>query len=206
MILGALFLLCGLGLIATPCLALLGTVTGSVEAPRDGHDLLGTLVAMAVCLAMAVAVIALGVLCLNASLLPKTLEVTKDGIELLWLGKRRGLIPFANVRDVYVQTRAMDGETAEGAYWQAFLAGGLIGGLIARSRFDPDEPVGFVIRLADGRDPDTSWPRSIFKKAPTRRIEVRYFWKLLHRRLVEKIARALARHKDKSAGRRDVQE
>src|SRR5579872_7234815 len=88
MILGVLFLGCGLLLVATPCFALVGTVFGSVTAPKDGHDLLGTLCALAVCLAMAVATLALGVLCLHATLLPKTLEITDEGIELRWFKKR----------------------------------------------------------------------------------------------------------------------
>ncbi len=195
MILGVLFLGCGLLLVATPCFALVGTVFGSVTAPKDGHDLLGTLCALAVCLAMAVATLALGVLCLHATLLPKTLEITDEGIELRWFKKRLGKVPFGNVKDVIVKTRAMAGQTAGGAFWQGFLSGGLIGGFIAQSRFDPNESIGFVIKLADGSDPDTSWPKGFFQKEQKKRLEVHYYWKLSHGRLVEKIASAVARHK-----------
>jgi hypothetical protein len=195
MILGVLLLGCGFLLIATPCLGLVGTVVGSVTAPKDAHDLLGTLCALGVCLAMAVATLGLGVLCLHATLLPKTLEITKEGIELRWFKKRLGKVPFANVKDVFVKTRAMAGETAGWAFWQGFLSGGLIGGFLAQSRFDPNEPIGFVIRLADGRDPDTFWPRGFFQRGQIKRLELHYYWKLPHGRLVEKIAKAVACHK-----------
>jgi hypothetical protein len=195
MILGVLFLGCCFLLVATPCCALLGTVAGSVTPPKDAHDLLGTLCALGVCLAMAVGTLALGVLCLHATLLPRTLEVTDEGIELRWFKKRLGKVPFANVRDVYVKTRAMAGLTASGAFWQGFFAGGLIAGSIAQSRFDPNEPIGFVIKLADGDDPDTSWSKGFFQKGQRKRLELDYYWKLPHGRLVEKIANALARHK-----------
>jgi hypothetical protein len=195
MILGVLFLGCALLLIAAPCIALAGTAVGSVTPPQDFHDLLGTLCVLGVSLAMMAATLALGVLCLNASLLPKTLEINDEGIELRWFKKRLGMIPFANVKDVFVKTRAMAGQSAEGAFWQASLRGGLIGGLIAQSRFDPNESIGFVIRLADSNDPDTFWPKGIFGKQQKKRLEVHYYWRLPHDRLVEKIASAVARHK-----------
>ncbi len=195
MILGVLFLGCALLLVATPCFALAGTAVGSVTPPKDFNDLLGTLCAFGVCLAMMVATLALGVLCLNATLLPKTLEITDEGIELRWFKKRLGKVPFANVKDVFVKTRAMAGQTAAGAFWEASFRGGLIGGLIAQSRFDPDESIGFVIKLVDSSDPDTTWPKGFFRKDPKKRLEVDYYWKLSHGRLVEKIASAVARHK-----------
>ena len=199
LILGVLFLGCGLLLIGTPCLGLIGMAFGLVTGPTDAHDLLGTLCALGVCLAMAAATLALGVLCLHATLLPRTLAITDEGIELLRFGKRLGKIPFANIKDVFVQTRAMAGQTAQGAYWQGFLRGGLIGGFIAQSRFDPDESIGFVIKLAKSSDPTTSWPRGLFKgffkKQQPKRLEVLDYWKLSHGRLVEKIAKEVSRHK-----------
>jgi hypothetical protein len=104
------------------------------------------------------------------------------------------------VKDVFVKTRAMAGQTAQGAYWDGFFRGGLIGGFVAQSRFDPDESIGFVIQLADSKDPDTLWPKSIFKKAHKKRLEVDYYWIMSHERLVEKITQAVASHK--SAQRR----
>jgi hypothetical protein len=194
MILGVLFLLGGFGLIATPCLALAGTFVGTVTPPRDRQELLGTLFAMGVCLALAIVLLALGVLCLNASLLPKTLEITDEGVELRWFTKRLGRVPFANMRGVLVKTRAMAGETADSAFWNAFFAGGWIAGMMARSRFDPDEPVGLVIKLRDAQDPDTFWPRGIFRRDPRKRLDVHYYWQLPHGQLVEKIAKALSRY------------
>jgi hypothetical protein len=90
MILGGLFLLCALFLIVMPCLGLIGSVFGSVTLPKDRQELLGTLCAMGVCLAMMAATLGLGVLCLNATLLPKTLELTDEGIELRWFRKKLG--------------------------------------------------------------------------------------------------------------------
>jgi hypothetical protein len=198
LILGVLFLLCALFLIVMPCLGVAGTVVGAVTLPKDGHEALGTLCAFGVCLALLVITFALGVLCLNATLLPKTLEVTEDGIELRWFAKRLGHVPFANMKGVTVKTRAMAGETANTAFWQAFFAGGLIGGLIAQRRFDPNEPIGFIIKLIDADDPDTSWPRGLFKSAPHKRLDVHYYWKLPHARLVQKIDAALVRYKGSS--------
>lgn len=195
MILGILFLGCALLLIGTFFFALVGTAIGSVTPPKDFHDLLGTLCVLGVSLAMMATTLGLGVFCLHASLLPKTLEITDEGIELRWFKKQLGNIPFANVKEVFVKTRAMAGQTAEGAFWQAAFRGGLIGGLIAQSRFNPDESIGFVIKLAKDRDPDTFWPRGYFQKNQKKRIEVAYYWKLPHERLVEKIASAVARHK-----------
>jgi hypothetical protein len=192
---GILLLGGGLLLLATPCCALLGTFAGSVTPPRDTNDLLGTLCVLGVLLAMAFAALALGVLCMHATLLPKTLEITDEGIELRWFKKRLGKVPFANVKDVYVKTRAMAGQTAAGAFWQGFYAGGFIAAYAAQSRFDPNESIGFVIKLADDRDPDTFWPKGFFQKDQKKRLEVRYYWKLSHGRLVEKIANAVARHK-----------
>ena len=200
LILGVLLLACGLLLIATPCLGLAGTVVGAVETPKDGHELLGTLCMLGVCLAMAAALLGLGVLCMHDTLLPKTLEITDEGLELRWFKKRLGRVPFTNVKDVFVKTRAMAGQTAQGAYWQGFLSGGLIGGFLAQSRFDPDESIGFVIRLADASDPDTAWPKGFFKKDQKKRLEVHYYWKQPHGRLVEKIAKAVARHKKQITG------
>ena len=75
-----------------------------------------------------------------------------------------GRVPFTNVKDVFVKTRGMAGQTAQGAYWQGFLSGGLVGGFLAQSRFDPDESSGFVIKLADSRDLDTFWPKGASSK------------------------------------------
>jgi hypothetical protein len=84
------------------------------------------------------------------------------------------------------------------AFWQAFFAGGLIGGLIAQSRFDPNEPVGFIIKLVDADSPDTYWPRAFFKSPPHKQLDVLYHWRIPHPRLVKKIEAALARYKDSS--------
>jgi hypothetical protein len=195
MILGVLFLCCALLLVAAPCLAIVGTAAGSVTLPKDGHEVLETLIMLGVCLAMAVATLALGVLCLHATLLPKTLEITDEGIELFWFTKRLGKVPFTNVKEAFVKTRAMAGQTAEGAAAQAFFTGGWIAGMVAQSRFDPNESIGIVIKLADGSDPDTFWPKGLFKKAQKKRLEVDYYWKLPHGKLVEKIAKAVERHK-----------
>jgi hypothetical protein len=194
MVLGILFLLCGFGLLAAPCLGLAGTAVGSVTPPGDRHELLGTLFAMGVCLALAAVMLALGLLCLNASLLPMTLEITDEGVRLYWLSRQLGNIPFANMKGVIVKTRAMAGETADSAYWNGFFAGGLIGGAVAQSRFDPDESVGFIIKLVDADDPDTFWPKGIFGKGPRKRLEASDSWKLPHGRLVEKIRTALSRY------------
>ncbi|HZZ82571.1 MAG TPA: hypothetical protein VFE62_28995 [Gemmataceae bacterium] len=196
MVLGVLFLGCGILLVGTPCIAGAGTLFGSVSPPRDANELKGTLCVLAVCLAMAAATLSLGVLCLNATLLPRTLEITNEGIELRWFQKKLGNVPFANVKEVFVKTRAMAGETAEGAYWQAFLTGGFIAATIARNRFNPNEPIGIVITLMDGKDPDTFWPRTLFKKNHKKRLEVLYHWKLPHKRIVEKITKAVSRHKE----------
>ena len=186
-------------LFATPCFGLIGMAFGGVTAPEGRHELLETLVMLGVCLFMAAATLALGVLCLNATLLPKTLEIADDGVELRWFKKRLGWVPFANVKDVFVKTRAMAGQTAQQAFWQASFRGGFIAGYIAQSRFDPNESIGLVIKLADGDDPDTFWPNGFFKKQPKKRVEVLYNWKLPHERLVEKIAKAAARHKTQAA-------
>src|SRR5215831_15339859 len=84
MILGVLFLCCGFLLIAAPCLGLVGTVVGGVTPPKNGHEILGTLCVLGVCIALAAATLALGVLCLHATLLPKTLEIADEGVELFW--------------------------------------------------------------------------------------------------------------------------
>jgi hypothetical protein len=199
MILGILFLGCALLLIGAFFFALVGTAIGSVEPPKDFHDLLGTLCMLGVSFAMMGGTLALGVFLLNASLLPKTLEITGEGIELRWFKKQIGNIPLDNVKDVIVKTRAMAGQTAQGAFWQASLRGGLIGGLIAQSRFNPDEPIGFIIKLATDRDPDTFWPRGYFQKSQKKRIEVAYYWTVPHDRLVEKIDSAVARHKKQTS-------
>src|SRR5579862_4796295 len=82
MILGVLFLGCGILLIATPCFGLAGVVIGSVSAPTDSQDLWGTLCMVGICFAMAAAMLGLGVLCLHATLLPKTLGITDESLEL----------------------------------------------------------------------------------------------------------------------------
>ena len=199
MILGVLFLGCALVVLAAPCIGLLGVAVGGVTTPKGGQEVLEALFMLGVCLVMAAATLALGVLCLNATLLPKTLEIADDGVELRWFKKRIGWVPFANVKDVFVKTRAMAGQTAEQAFWQASFRGGWIAGLIARSRFNPNESIGFVIKLADGGDPDTFWPKGFFKKQQKKRLEVLYYWKLPHDRLVEKIAKAAARHNAEAA-------
>jgi hypothetical protein len=126
-------------------------------------------------------------------LLPKTLVITEDGIELRWFGKRLGNVPFVNVEDVVVKTRAMAGQTADGAFWQSFFAGGLIAGYVARSRFNPHEPIGFIIQLAHAHDPDTIWPRGLFAREQLKRVDVNYYWKVPHKKLVDRICKALAR-------------
>ncbi len=180
-------------LLAAPCLGLAGTLVGSVTPPNSRHELLGTLFALGVCLVLAVILLGLGVLCVNALLVPKTLLVTEDGIELRWLGKRLGNVPFLNVEDVVVKTRGMAGQTADSAFWQGFFAGGLIAGYVARSRFNPHEPIGFIIKLSDADDPDTFWPRGLFARKQIKRLDVHYYWKLPHKKLVDKIRRALPR-------------
>jgi hypothetical protein len=85
------------------------------------------------------------------------------------------------------------GQTADSAFQDAFFVGGLIGAIIARSRFDPDEPIGFIIKLLDADDPDTFWPKGVFGKRHRKRLDVPYYWKLPHGRLVEKIRDALSR-------------
>lgn len=196
LILGILFLLCGLLLVSIPCFGLAGTLVGSVTLPKDSHEALGTLFALGVCMVLAVILLVLGVLCMNATLLPKTLEVTDEGIELRWFTKRLGNVPFANLKQVRVKTRAMAGQTADSVSFQAFLAGGVIAAMVARNRFDPDEPIGFIIQLAKADDPDTFWPRGIFKRAEKKRLEVHYYWQVPHTRLVQKIDKALSRFKD----------
>jgi hypothetical protein len=49
-----------------------------------------------------------------------------------------------------------------------------------------------------GQIRDTSWPRGFFQKDPKKRLEVHYYWKLPRGRLVEKIANAVARHKEEA--------
>ena len=77
-ILGVLFMLFVPLLIGTPCLALVGTLFGQVTPPKSSHEVLEVVVMLGVCLVMAVALLGLAVLCLNATLLPKTLHVTDD--------------------------------------------------------------------------------------------------------------------------------
>jgi hypothetical protein len=198
LILGALFLGCALLLIATPCLGVVGMAFGAVSAPKGPQEIPEIVFMLEVCLVLAAALLGLGVLCMHATLLPKTVEVNDEAVELRWFKRRLGRVPLANVRDVFVQTRAMAGQTAQGAFEQGAFRGGLIGGLVAQSRFDPNETIGFVIRLADGDDPDTFWPKGFFGKAPKKRLEVFHYWKVPHDRLVEKIAKAAARHKERA--------
>ena len=54
LILGILFLLCGLLLVSIPCFGLAGTLVGSVTLPKDSHEALGTLFALGVCMVLAV--------------------------------------------------------------------------------------------------------------------------------------------------------
>jgi hypothetical protein len=195
MILGVVFLGLGLFLVLTPCIGVVAIAFGSMARPTDAHDYLATLCMVGICMALGAALLAVGVLAMHATLLPKTLAITAEGIELRWFKKRLGKIPFANMKDVYVKTRAMAGQTAGRAFWQGFLAGGLIGGLAAQSRFDPNESIGFIIKLADSSDPDTSWPKGFFQKELKKRLEVNHYWVMSHRQLVERIADAVARHK-----------
>lgn len=202
LVLGGLFLVCGFGLLAMPCLGIVGTVFGAVTPPHDSHEALGILFVLGVLLVMAFSMLALGTFCMNATLLPRTLRVADGNLEFFWFRKQLGRIPLANVKNVIIKTRAMAGQTADKAYWNAFFAGGIIAATVARHRFDPNEPIGFIIQLVDARDPDTFWPRGIikrFKSTPGKRIEVDYYWKLPHRRLVEKITKALSRCPDESA-------
>jgi hypothetical protein len=195
-ILGVLCLLCGAGLLLLPCVGVGLALIGKMTPPtNNAQDLLGALCVLGLCLAMAFATLGLGVLCLHATILPKTLQISDDGLLLFWGKKKLGEVPFANVKDVMVKTRAMAGQTANSAFWQGFLQGGLIGGAMARSRFDPNESVGIVIRLADPEDADTFWPKGLFKSDKKKRLEVDYCWELSHTKLVEKIATALSRHK-----------
>ncbi len=196
LVLGILFLACTGLLVLTPCLALAGTLVGSVAPPRDGHDALGALCALGVLMVMALGTLGLGVLCLHATLLPKRLEISDEGIHLYWFRKELGRVPFANMREVIVKTRAMAGETADKAFWQASFAGGWIAGMVARRRFDPNEPIGFIIKLADADDPDTFWPKKFFGGGINKRLDVPYYWKVKHDRLVQKIAKALARYEE----------
>ncbi len=193
-ILGVLFLLCAAVLLATPCLGLIGSLFGPVPLPHGSHELLEALFMLGVCLVMAVATLALGVLCLNATLLPKTLCVTDNALQLFWLKKQIGEVPFANIKESdLVLTRAMAGQTAEGVAAQAMFRGGWIAAAVAQSRFKPDEPIGFVIRVVDPGDPDMFWPKGFFKRKNPKRIEVRCYWKSPHPTVVRKIAVALAR-------------
>jgi hypothetical protein len=201
LILGILFLLCGLLLLSMPCLGLAGTMVGWVTLPKDSHETLGTLCVLGFSLVLAAVLLALGVLCMKATLLPKTLEITDEGIELRWFTKRLGKVPFANMKNAIVKTRAMAGQTADSASFQAFLAGGFIAAMIARNRFDPNEPIGFIIQLEKAGDPDTFWPRSIFKRSQKKRLEVHYYWKVSHTRLVQKIDRALSRYNEEERAR-----
>jgi hypothetical protein len=193
-ILGVLFMLCAALLIATPCLALIGALFGQVIPPKNSREVLEIVVGLGVCLVMAVALLGLGVLCLNATLLPKTLHVTDDALQLFWFKKQIGEVPFGNLKEVIVLTRAMAGQTADKAWAQAFFSGGLIAATIARSRFKPDEPIGFIIRVADPDDPDMFWPKGFFKRKNPKRIEVRYYWKSPHPALVQKVSTALSRY------------
>jgi hypothetical protein len=198
MILGVLFLLCAALLIATPCLALVGALCGQVIPPKGSHEVLEVVVGLGVCLVMAVALLGLALLCLHATVLPKTLHVTDDALQLFWFNKQIGEVPFANLKEVIVLTRAMAGQTADKAWSQAFFAGGVIAATIARSRFKPDEPIGFIIRVADPDDPEMVWPKGFFKRKNPKRIEVRYFWKSPHPAIVQKVSAALSRYKSKS--------
>jgi hypothetical protein len=200
-ILGVLFLICAFGLLATPCLGLVGTVFGCVTLPTTAHDALGTLFVAGVAMLMALGTLILGVLCLNATLLPKTLHIGEDRLEFFWFSKQLGQVPYANVKEVIVKTRAMAGQTANSAFWQGFLAGGLIAGLIASRRFNPHEPIGIIIKLVKAHDPDTFWPQGWFRKADTKQIEALYIWKLPHPRLVDKISKALDRYSERNTGR-----
>ena len=92
----------------------------------------------------------------------------------------------------------MAGQTAEGVAAQAMFRGGWIAAMVARSRFKPDEPIGFIIRVADPDDPDMFWPKGFFKRKNPKRIEVRYFWKSPHPAIVQKVSTALSRYKSLS--------
>jgi hypothetical protein len=72
--------------------------------------------------------------------------------------------------------------------------------MIARSRFDPNEPIGFIVQLEKATDPDTFWPVGIFNRGLKKRLEVNYYWKVPHTRLVQKIDKALSRYKDEFSG------
>ena len=197
-ILGTMFLLFAALLIGTPCLALIGMLFGLVIPPKNPHEVLEIVVGLGVCLALAVALLGVGVLCMTATFLPKTLHVADDALRLFWFKKQIGEVPFANLKEIIVLTRAMAGQTAEGVWARAFFSGGLIAATIARSRFKPDEPIGFVIRITDPEDPDTFWPKGFFKRKNPKRIEVRYYWKSPHPAIVQKVSAALSRYKSKS--------
>src|ERR1700722_5706116 len=106
-ILGVLFMLCAALLIATPCIALVGTLFGQVIPPKGSHEVLEVVFMLGVCLVMAVALLGLAMLCLHATLLPKTLHVTDDALQLYWFKKQIGEVPFGNLKEVIVLTRAM---------------------------------------------------------------------------------------------------
>jgi hypothetical protein len=197
-ILGVLFLLFAVLLIGAPCLALIGMLFGQVIPPKNPREALEIVVGLGVCLVLAVALLGLGVLCMNATFLPKTLHVADDVLQLFWFKKQIGEVPYANIKEVIVLTRAMAGQTAGGAWAQGFFSGGLIGATIAQSRFKPDEPIGFVIRITDPDDPDMFWPKGFFKRKNPKRIEVRYYWKSPHPAIVQKISTALSRYKSLS--------
>ncbi len=197
-ILGGLFLFCGALLIATPFLALLGTLFGQVTPPKSSHEVLEIIVGLGACVVMAVGMSALGVLCLNATILPRTLHVAADALQLFWFKKKIGEIPYTNIKDANVLTRAMAGQTAQGTWAQALFRGGIIAATIAQSRFKPDEPIGFVIRVTDPDNLDMFWPKGFFKRKNPKRIEVRYYWTSPHPVVVQKIAAALSRYKCQS--------
>ncbi len=195
LVLGILLAGCAVLLIGTPCLALGATALGQATPPKGGREWLGVLFVFGVLVLLATALLGLAALCMHTTLFPRTLSLADDSLVLLWGKKRLGQVPFANIEDVIVKTRAMAGDTAEKAYWQSWWAGGALAGMAARARFNPDESVGFIIRLTSGNDPGTFWPKGFFRPNKKTRLDVHYFWELPHGELVERIMKEVKRYR-----------
>lgn len=194
-VIGILLLILGAVDLLMTCFCMAGVVFGNTALSGTTEDMTFAFCFLGTTLGFGLLALLSGIVCLQRTLLPKTLHITDDGLLLFWFSKQVGNVPFANVKDVLVKTRAMAGETADGAVWQGFLAGGIIGAIIARSRFDPDESIAFVIRLSRADDPNTFWPRGFFQAAKRKRLDVHYSWELSHAGLVQKIAAAFSRFK-----------
>ena len=142
------------------------------------------------CIGLAFA--ASGVACLRATLFPKTLQIKNHLLQLYRGEKQLGQIPFGNIVNIRVKTRAMAGETVEGEFIFGMLGAGVIGGLIRSSRFDPNETIGLIVTLRRSNDSDTDWPRRLFQKK--RHIEILLSWELSHHEVLRNLKAHLLKY------------